>query len=206
MSRALVLMSGGIDSAVALCWAQQHYNELIAVSFLYHLRPFRERLAVHRMLQKFPARLIEVPLPFLRESADLPDPIPGVPEGYVSNRNLIFYAIAGNMSETYRCESVVGGHNQGDREDFPDAASSFFARLEDLTNEALLSQEISIELPLADWSKAEVLEHAIRWGLPLEHTWSCYWDAVAPCLKCASCEERAGAFSALGQSDPLLRK
>lgn len=205
MSRALVMMSGGIDSAVAMAWAHQKHNELLAVSFLYHLRPFRERLAVQRLLQRYPAKLFEVPLPFLRESVDLPDPLPDVPEGYISNRNLIFYSVAGYFAEVHRCDAIVGGHNRGDSEDFPDAAASFFSLLESLINRALLSRKVGIQLPLSQWTKHEVLEHAIRWGVPLEHTWSCYWDAPVPCGTCASCAERAIAFAELGMADPLLK-
>jgi 7-cyano-7-deazaguanine synthase len=205
MNRALVLMSGGIDSAVALAWAQKNHDSLVAISFLYHLRPFRERLSVQRLLQKYPARLLEVPVPFLRESVDLADPLPEVPEGYISNRNLIFYSIAGYAAEVHRCDAIVGGHNCGDSEDFPDAAASFFSQLESLTNKALLTRKVRIELPLAKWNKKQVLEHAALWGVPLEHTWSCYWDATVPCGTCASCLERAGAFAQLGIADPLLR-
>lgn len=205
MSRALVLVSGGIDSAVALAWAQQNHNDLVAVSFLYHLRPVQERLAVQRLLQTYRGRLVEVPVPFLRESVDLPDPIPGVPEGYISNRNLIFYSIAAYLGEVHRCDAIVGGHNREDSEDFPDAAAPFFSRLEALTNDALLSRKVRFELPLAAWSKRQVLEQARRWNVPLEHTWSCYWDAPVPCGTCASCTERALAFAELGMEDPLLR-
>lgn len=205
MSRALVLVSGGIDSAVALAWAKQNHGELAVASFLYHLRPVRERLAVQRLLQAYPGKLIEIPVPFMRESVDLPDPIPGVPEGYISNRNLIFYSIAGHFAEVQRCETIVGGHNREDCADFPDAAASFFSRLEALTNEALLSRNVRIELPLAAWSKRQVLERAIQWKVPLENTWSCYWDAPVPCGTCSSCAERALAFAELGMEDPLLR-
>lgn len=204
MSRALVLMSGGIDSAVALAWTRHQYEEVMAVSFLYYLRPFRERLAVQRLLQIYPGKLVEIPLPFVRESIDLAEPIPGVPEGYVSNRNLMFYAIAGYLAEVHRCEAIVGGHNRGDQEDFPDAAASFFVQLEALTNEALLSRKIRIELPLADWNKNEVLTNGIQWAVPFQHTWSCYWDSDVPCGTCASCRERAEAFAAIGVKDPLL--
>ena len=100
MSRALVLLSGGIDSAVSLTWASREKYEINAISFNYYLRPFREKLAVYRLLQDIPARLIEVPVPFLREAVDLKIKLSaGVPEGYISNRNLIFYSIAAYYAE-----------------------------------------------------------------------------------------------------------
>lgn len=205
MTAALILMSGGIDSAAALAWTENRFEERFAVSFLYHLRPNRERLAVTRLLQYFPARLLEIPMPFLRESVDLPAPLSNVPEGYISNRNLIFYSLAGHLAEVHRCDVIVGGHNLGDQEDFPDAAASFFSRLEKLTNDALLTRKIRIELPLAEWTKQQVLERARDWNVPLQHTWSCYWDGAQPCGKCASCVERAEAFQGAGMIDPLAQ-
>ncbi len=204
MSRALVLLSGGIDSAAALAWISRQNYEMTAISFNYYLRPFREKLAVYRLLQAFPARLIEVPVPFLREAVDLKKNLPGnVPEGYISNRNLIFYSIASYCAEIHACEVIVGGHNSGDQESFPDAADSFFQRLEDLTNEALLTRKIRIELPLRKMTKLEVLRQAVEWNVPLQATWSCYWDSARPCGKCESCLERAEAFQQLGIKDPL---
>lgn len=205
MTAALILMSGGIDSAVALAWANSRFDERFAVSFLYHLRPFRERLAVTRLLQYFPAKLLEIPMPFLRESVDLPEPLLDVPEGYISNRNSIFYSVSAYLAETHRCDVIVGGHNLEDQEDFPDAAASFVSQLEKLTNEALLTRKIRIELPLAGWTKQQVLERARDWRVPLQHTWSCYWDTALPCGKCASCLERAEAFQGAGMIDPLVQ-
>src|SRR5262245_62562381 len=105
MSRALVLLSGGIDSAAALAWTKQNYSDAVAITFQYYLRPFRERLAVYRLLQVFRASLIEVPTNFLREAADLPQPLNAdVPEGYIPNRNMIFYSIACYYAEIHACE------------------------------------------------------------------------------------------------------
>src|SRR5262245_8508195 len=121
MSRALVLVSGGIDSAVALAWAYRQSNEITAIYFNYHLSPFRDKLSCYRLLESYPARLIEVPVPFLREAADLKHKLPqDVPEGYISNRNLIFYSISSYFAEIHSCEIIVGGHNFGDQESFPD--------------------------------------------------------------------------------------
>lgn len=194
MTRGLVMLSGGVDSAVALAWAQARYDELYAISFLYHLRPFRERLSVFRLLQVYPAKLLEVPVDFLREGIDLEEPLQGVPEGYISNRNVIFYSIAGYFAEIHHCEAIIGGHISGDPETFPDAAPSFFQRLSSLMNEGLQTTQIRIELPLSGNTKQEVVQKAKEWGVPLQYTWSCYWDGAEPCGKCVSCVELAQAM------------
>jgi 7-cyano-7-deazaguanine synthase len=207
MNRALVLLSGGIDSAAALAWTKQNYSEVVAITFQYYLRPFRERLSVFRLLEVFRAPLIEVPAQFLREAADLPQPLNAeVPEGYVPNRNMIFYSIACYYAETKECDTIVGGHIGIDSESFPDASRDFFQRFSDLANHALLTRKIKIELPFAKSSKAEVIKKAVEWRVPLESTWSCYWDATQPCGKCVSCVERAEAFAIVGVIDPLLSK
>ena len=204
MSRAVVLLSGGIDSAAALAWARQKYEELIAISFQYHLRPFRERAAVYRLLQHFPARLFEVPLPFLKEASDANHHLASTaPQGYISNRNIIFYSIAAYYAEMNHCSVIVGGHTAEDQDAFPDAGAKFLDKLQELANEALLFGTIHIELPLIQMSKLQVLEKALQWNVPLHYTWSCYWDAPSPCGKCTSCIERAEAFAKLGAVDPL---
>jgi 7-cyano-7-deazaguanine synthase len=204
MKHAIVLMSGGIDSATTLAWSAQQRFEVVALSFNYYLRPFREKLAVYRLLQAFPAKLVELPLPFLREASDLNQPLSKeVPEGYVSNRNMIFYSIAFYHAEVLGCDVIVGGHNSGDQESFPDASAKFFEKLEDLANKALLTRKIRIELPLRNMNKSQVLEKALEWKVPLESTWSCYWDRPTPCGKCESCLERAEAFRAIDKIDPL---
>jgi 7-cyano-7-deazaguanine synthase len=204
MSRALVLLSGGIDSAAALAWADQHFQKILAVSFQYYLRPFRERLAMLRLLQYFPADLIEVPLPFLKEAADADSKFSHkAPEGYISNRNMLFYSIALYFAEMRECDTIVGGHTAEDQESFPDAGSHFVQELQDLANQALQIQKVRIALPLAGYTKLQVLEKAIEWNIPLECTWSCYWDQMEPCGVCISCTERAEAFRNLGVKDPL---
>lgn len=199
MSKALVLLSGGIDSAAVLHWAFQTHEQIGAISYRYHQRPHREILAVHRLLQSYPAKLYEVPLPFLRESSSV-----DVPEGYIPNRNMIFYSIAAYFAETSGSTSLVGGHSAEDENPFPDAGVPFFEALQSLINSALLSGTIQIELPLAHLTKLQVLQKAIEWNVPLQHTWSCYRDASVPCRKCVSCIERAEAFQQLGLPDPLF--
>lgn len=205
MKRSLVMLSGGIDSAVALVSAHLRRDEIYALSFRYHSRPFRERLAAYRLLEDYPGKLIEVSVPFLRPAQSHASATP-IPEGYFSNRNMIFYSIAAHFAELHGCASIIAGHTAEDHQDFPDASVSFLDRLEALANEALVTGKIEIELPLASMSKLQVLEKAVEWSVPLHHTWSCYLDAPSPCGRCISCRERAVAFGALELSDPLLNR
>jgi len=204
MKCALVLLSGGLDSAAALAWGHQNFSEVRAITFQYHLRPFRERLAVFRLLQHFPSSLLEIPLSFLKETVDFDRSFAEkVPQGYLSNRNMIFYSIAAHFAEMQHCDVLIGGHTAEDRDAFPDAGPAFLKRLENLINEAMQMKNICIELPLSQYSKLQVLEKAQEWKVPLDCTWSCYWDKSLPCGECVSCLERADAFRQLGIEDPL---
>lgn len=204
MSSALVLLSGGLDSAVALAWAHLHFKTIHALTFHYHLRPFHERLSVFRLLQQFPSSLREIPLPFLKEAGDFrSELLDQVPEGYISNRNMVFYSIAIHFAELQDCSTIIGGHTSEDSESFPDAGPAFLDQLQELANQALQINKIRIVLPLSGLTKLQVLEKAIEWKVPLEFTWSCYADNTAPCGECVSCTERATAFRVLGIEDPL---
>jgi 7-cyano-7-deazaguanine synthase len=158
-------------------------------------------LAVYKLLQNFSAKLYEVPLPFLQEVRTN-----NLPEGYIPNRNMTFYTIAAYYAARIRFTTLVGGHTAEDQDPFPDAALPFFEALQNLINQALLDQKIKIELPLAHFTKREVLVKAVEWKVPLEQTWSCYRDRSDPCGKCVSCRERAEVFHELGINDPLDRK
>jgi 7-cyano-7-deazaguanine synthase len=209
--RAIVLLSGGLDSAVALYWARAQGWEVFPIEFEYFGRPGRERRACLELRAHAGIpHALAVPLPFLREAVDVPaqdlvnPALARAPEGYVPVRNLIFYALAAYHAEILAARYIVGGHNRTDYESFPDAGRSFWDSLNTLLKIAMWSHaEVGTEivLPLIELTKHEVVSLGMKLGVPLEATWSCYFDAEQPCGACASCQERAAA---LGMSDPGL--
>lgn len=213
MEKAIVLLSGGIDSAVAFWWAREQGWAPYPVTINYHRRPSREIAAVDTLCARLtgaaPLRTVE--LPFLREVDDLretgiADALSDVPGTYVPARNLIFYSIAAHYAEVEGAPWIVGGHNGGDAQLFPDAAPSFFESLNALLAQGLLSAPtvpIAIVNPLHGLSKAEVLQQGVSLGVPLEVTWSCSLDGEEPCGTCHSCRERHEAFLEAGLADPL---
>jgi 7-cyano-7-deazaguanine synthase len=211
-SLALVLLSGGIDSAVALFWARRQGYKLFALEFEYHLRPRRERECSAALAAPTGASRIRVSVPFLYEAEDLADAgmkadhLRESPRGYIPARNLVFYAIAGYHAEALGAEFIVGGHNKDDAARFPDAGRPFFDGLTQLFARALWSpagRAVRIALPLADKDKAATVKLGLELGVPFAHTWSCYEDAAEPCRRCPHCDERARAFAACGVADPL---
>jgi 7-cyano-7-deazaguanine synthase len=185
MRKAIVLVSGGIDSAVALDWARDRYAP-IALSFEVSGRPRREAKACAAVAKRAGVELLRVPVPFLRPRAS----------GYAPARNLVFHSIALAIAEDRGAEAVVAGHNQSDAKFFEDARPAYFRRLESL------GKGIRIFLPFARMNDAEVIIRGVRLGVPLELTWSCYRDGARPCRRCGACRGRIESFRKSGLEDP----
>jgi 7-cyano-7-deazaguanine synthase len=212
MEQAIVLLSGGIDSAVTLWWAKEQGWEVHPLTFDYFGRPKREHTATRSLVERagvHPVRTVD--LPFLKEVDDLR--AGGVankilldsPEGYIPGRNLIFYSLAAYYAELEGVRYIVGGHNGSDPELFPDASPEFFDLLNSVFRLSLWSYEKSplrVVIPLSGKSKEEVLRMGLGMNVPYELTWSCYWDKEVHCGSCGSCQERKAAFEAVGLTDP----
>jgi 7-cyano-7-deazaguanine synthase len=200
MERAIVLVSGGIDSTVALWHALRQGWDIDALSFDYHLRPRQEVAATGRLLAAAGIdRHIRLPIPFLMELDDLRlagyrlDHLASAPAAYIPARNMIFYSLAAHYAEVLEARWIVGGHNSGDVEGFPDTSAAFFDAFHSLCRRGVrsyLRAPFEVIRPLAGMSKREVVRYGRRLGAPLELTWSCYWDGKSPCGTCPSCLER----------------
>lgn len=181
----MVLVSGGIDSAVALDWARERYRP-IAVSFGVAGRPRREARACAAIVKRAGVDHIEVPVPSLRPRAS----------GYAPARNLVFHAIGLAIAEDRGAAAVVAGHNASDATFFADARPAYFKKLEKL------GKGVRIVLPFARMTDAQVIVEGMRRGVPLELTWSCYRDGARPCRRCSACRGRIESFGQSGLEDP----
>ncbi len=213
MERAIVLLSGGVDSAVTLWWAMKQGWDVHPLTFDYFGRPRREHTAIESLVKRSGVRPIRyVDLPFLKEVDDLREDglenpaLEGSPEGYIPARNLIFYSLAAYFAELDGTRYLVGGHNGMDPESFPDASPKFFRFLNSVFELSLWSSDTSpveVVVPLGGKSKEDVLRMGRDLGVPFELTWSCYWDRDTHCGTCVSCRERREAFAAIGMKDPV---
>ena len=200
MTQAIVLLSGGIDSATCLYWARREGFDIIALSFIYHHRPLHEREASSKLANLINAKYIEVDISFLKNTADLRvEQYPGLEDvednGYIPARNLIFYSIATYYAEAFGAEYIIGGHIAHDAVVFPDATQDFFKIFEKILSLSLVSSKSPKNLtPLAMMSKLEVGILAKELKVPLELTWSCYGDSESQCGVCLSCQERKMAL------------
>jgi 7-cyano-7-deazaguanine synthase len=211
--RAIVLLSGGIDSAVALSWATDQGWEVLPLTFDYFARPRNEGTAIEalaRAARVGPIRHVD--LPFLKEVDDLrkagvANPaLLEAPESYIPARNLIFYGLAAYVAEQEGARYIVGGHNGLDPESFPDSSPKFFNFINSVLRLGLWTYPktpVQVLVPLSGKSKADVVRAGRERKVPFEVTWSCYWDGERHCGTCPSCRERREAFDAVGVRDPV---
>lgn len=185
MKKAVVLVSGGIDSAVALDWARERYR-VVAVSYRVAGRPRGETRACAAIVRRAGVDHVAVDVPFLRPRAS----------GYAPARNLVFHSIALAIAEDRGAAAVVAGHNASDAAWFADARPEYFRKVE------RLGKGIRILLPFARMTDAQVIARGVRRGVPLELTWSCYRDGARPCRRCSACRGRIESWKQSGLEDP----
>jgi 7-cyano-7-deazaguanine synthase len=210
---AVVLLSGGIDSAAALYWARREGYALYSLTIDYAQGSKTELGCAERL-----AKRVEVKehfcfdLPFYRLIQERwPKPAvdqTGISTAYVPLRNVIFYGIGGALAETLHARWIVFGSNQDDAAVLPDATQEFVARMNQVLSLGSKSgnRGIAPEIinPFQKMSKVQVLKSAIELNVPLAETWSCYEDVPQPCGKCWGCLNRAETFRKAGIPDPSL--
>ncbi len=220
---AVVLLSGGLDSATTMAVAASRGYTLNALTFLYGQRHHREVEAATRLADAMSARchnIVELPISGLASCAltdtgaelrDIGDEChvpPDIPDTYVPSRNIIFLSAALAWAESLDADAVFIGANAVDYSGYPDCRPEFvraFQVVADVgTRRGDEGRGIRIEAPLLEMSKADIIRRAHELGVPLELTWSCYEGGKRPCGKCDSCRLRAQGFSEAGLSDPLL--
>lgn len=222
--KAVVLLSGGIDSATVAAVASQQGFELHALSFLYGQRHQRElesakqiaaflNLASHRVIA-FDLRSIGGSA--LTDSIDVPkrrtetEMSHGIPITYVPARNTIFLAFALACAERIEAQDIFFGANQLDYSGYPDCREEYIQAFEQMANLATRAgvegqSRIKIHAPLLKMSKAEIIKTGLNLGLDYGLTWSCYDPASNgyACGQCDSCQIRLKGFREAGCNDPI---
>ncbi|ENW29461.1 7-cyano-7-deazaguanine synthase QueC [Acinetobacter lwoffii] len=214
--RAIVLLSGGLDSTTCLAWAQACY-ECIALSFRYGQRSTTELDAAKALTQRAGVehRVINIDLGNLGGSAltdhsiEVPDhEQAGIPITYVPARNTIFLSYALAAAEVFEAEAIVIGINAVDYSGYPDCRPEFidaFANMARLaTKVGVEGQALKFETPLLHLSKANIIRLGIEHGVDYSQTVSCYQadDQGRACGKCDSCRLRKQGFADAGVEDP----
>jgi len=209
---AVVLLSGGIDSATALYWARQETGRIYSMNIQYAQASYKEAAASRKLAEA--AKVTEhiaVSLPFFKGIQDRYHPKQlesgMISTAYVPSRNLVFYGIASAYAETLDADTIIFGSNADDTKELPDATPDFIQKMNELlamgTRMGVEGHVARIVNPLINYSKNEVLRLALTLKVPLELTWSCYEDVEIPCGKCRGCRNRLAAFKNLRMIDPL---
>ena len=209
--KALVMLSGGLDSATCLYWARQrHHYEVSAITFNYFGRLEKEKQATTMLARSAGIKLVEIDIPFLKEASDFDAKFNGPDSrwaSYVPARNMIFYSIAAHYAEYLGVRRIIGGHNSHDVSFFKDASKGYIEKLNALLREGCLlcdGKAYEIALPLADLDRTGVVRLARELGVPIEMTWSCHGEGDRHCGQCYACKQRLEAFAALGIKDPAF--
>lgn len=207
MSGSLVLLSGGVDSTVAL--AQSEAKD--TVSIFYGQRHHREIAAAAAVAEHYGARHDVVDLsslaPHLRSA--LTTPSVEVPDGHyeaesmkatvVPNRNAIFIMVAAGVASSRGLREVVIGSHAGDHAIYPDCRPEF---TEAASEAARLGCGVRVVAPFSKAHKRDIVKSGANWGAPFHLTWSCYRGGEAHCGTCGTCTERREAFVLAGVPDP----
>ncbi|MFA5938847.1 MAG: 7-cyano-7-deazaguanine synthase QueC [Sinimarinibacterium sp.] len=216
--KAVVLLSGGLDSATALAIAREQGFETYALSVAYGQRHEAELDAARRVaaaLGVHQHQLIEVNLDALGGSAltdrsiAVPEaPTTGIPVTYVPARNTLFLSLALGWAEVLDARDIFIGVNAVDYSGYPDCRPAFIRAFEALaslaTKAGVEGGRFRIHAPLLQMSKAEIVREGRRLGVDYALTVSCYQaDAQGrACGRCDSCRLRRDGFAAAGMTDP----
>ena len=224
--RAVVLLSGGLDSYTAAAIARQQRFSLYALTVEYgqrHLREVEAARAVARALGVEAHKEIAVDLRAFGGSSltsddavpldrDLSDPAAAaeIPSTYVPARNTIFLSLALGWAEVLGARDLIIGVNALDYSGYPDCRPEFIGAFEHLaaiaTRAGVDGARFRVHTPLISLSKAEIIRRGVELGLDYGLTHSCYDPAQGgrPCGRCDSCVIRAKGFQEAGVPDPLV--
>lgn len=216
--KAVVLLSGGLDSATVVAMAKAQGYSCYTMSFDYGQRHRAELQAAERVASQLSVvehKVIGLNLNGIGGSAltdstiDVPEaPEEGIPVTYVPARNTVFLSLALGWAEVIGARDLFIGVNAVDYSGYPDCRPEFIEAFERMANLATKAgvegQGFSIQAPLQNLSKAQIIQEGIRLGVDYAITVSCYQadDEGRACGKCDSCRLRKAGFQAAGVEDP----
>lgn len=222
MKKAIVLLSGGLDSTTALYLAKnQGYDEIYALTFLYgqkHDKELKSARAVAKAAGVKEHKIVNLLLNQWNGCA-LTDPDMEVEDGdinrqdipatYVPARNMVFLSVAASWADALEITDIFIGVSEVDYSGYVDCREEFIRSMEDTINLGTVlgaekKQRIRIHAPFMHMTKAEEIKLGVEAGVDFGLTWTCYRGDDKPCGTCDSCLLRAKAFQEAGIKDPLI--
>ncbi|MBU2540663.1 MAG: 7-cyano-7-deazaguanine synthase QueC [Candidatus Omnitrophica bacterium] len=214
--KAIVLLSGGLDSATTLFLAKSKGYRISALIFDYGQRHKKE-INCAKTLAKVAGcdyHIIKLSLPslgssLLNRNINIPKARKersGIPSTYVPARNLIFLSIAASYAESMRADTIFIGANAVDFSGYPDCRPRFYSQLRKVikigTKAGVEGKALRILTPLINKTKKEIIKLGAKLGVPYALTWSCYEGGKVPCASCESCLLRKKGFQEAKLNDP----
>ncbi len=222
MKKAVILLSGGLDSTVTLYLAKEAGYKVYGLTFNYGQRHKKEIEAAKKISRriKVPLEIVKIKLPWLKDALTdkrkhLPmrnlEEIPRqIPSTYVAARNTIFLSFAVSFAESIGAGTIFIGANALDWSGYPDCTPEYFRAWEKViergTKTGIKGKRIKIKVPLVRKTKADIVKLGEKTGVPFELTWSCYEGGKFPCGKCDTCLLRAKGFKMAGIKDPAVKQ
>ncbi len=217
--KAVVLLSGGLDSSTVLAMAIDMGYDAYALSFDYGQRHSRELESAKKIAEHYhvPLKVLKIDLRQIGGSAltdDIEVPerdVNGIeneiPITYVPARNTILLSYALGYAEVIDADAIFYGANAIDYSGYPDCRPEYVEAFEKCANlgtkRGVEGNKIRIIAPIIHMSKAEIVKNGMELGVPYELTWSCYRGGKKACGKCDSCQLRLKGFMEAGYEDPI---
>ena len=217
MKKAVVILSGGMDSTTAAFIAKSEGYEIIPVHFNYSQRTEKRELKAFNdicdYLELENRYVIDIPFfkqigasALVDENIEVPvDGVkPGIPVTYVPFRNGIFLSIAAAVAEKEGAEAIYIGVVEEDSSGYPDCREEFIQNIQVAINSGTKPEtEIEIKTPLVHLKKEDIVKTAVKYDVPLHLTWSCYKNENKACGVCDSCRLRLKGFEKAGIEDKI---
>jgi len=212
---AVVLLSGGLDSAVVLYYALASGYKCQVLIFDYGQRHKQEVACAVKIARASGChyRILKIKFPWkgsalLDHKIKVPEKvISGIPSTYVPARNIIFLSFALSLAEVLKASAIFIGAHAQDYSGYPDCRPKFFKAFVKMAKAGLAAKhEIQILTPLLNKNKSQIIRLGRKLSVPFDLTRSCYRAGKSPCGKCDSCYYRAKGFKEAGLIDPLENK
>lgn len=216
MNKAVVLLSGGLDSTTLLYFVVKEGYEPYVLSFDYGQKHKKELIFAKRTCDKLNAKHKIIDITSIHEllsGSALTDESVRIPEEHYShesqkatvvpNRNAIMLNIAIGYAVSLGADRVFYAAHANDREIYPDCRAEFINSQNETAKLANDNDELEIVAPFVNKTKADIVKIADELGVPFDDTWSCYKGKAQACGVCGTCRERIEAFELAGQKDAI---
>lgn len=220
--KAIVLLSGGLDSTVALYLAKSKGYEVYALSFSYGQKHTKELECAKKIAQKVGVvehKIINLALnswggcSLTDNNMDIEHgdvEREDIPNTYVPARNMVFLSVAASYAEAVKAQNIFIGVSEVDYSGYVDCRSEFIEAMENAINKGTelaveSKKHIKIHTPFINMTKSEEIQLGMELGVDFNDTWTCYKGDEKPCGECDSCLLRIKAFEDAGLVDPLMK-